>query len=567
MKASEIVKRLQRVESSRTTIESTWDLIERYICPFRGNFFRDAESENSIEWRKPWIYDSTAVMSSQNLASSLHSGITNPISQWFLLRFRDNKLNKNVEAMRWIEECQRRVWETIQESNFTVEINETYTDMVNYGTSVMTEEASNDEAWDGVTFKAVPIKECFFEQDKDGNVMNFYRRIEWTIGQIVDKFGVEMLPVEWRDYYESEGYDPDRKEKIIFCIFRRNDKYKRGEVITKKLAPNNRPYGYKWVIEKTSEEIGESGGYYEMPAFVGRWRKTNDSMWGNSPSMIALSDTMTLQRLIELGLQAIEKAIDPPTMTTQRGLIGDLDLNAGGLTVVRDMNELAPFESKARFDVQNNEIQRLQNNIKDCFFIHQLILPPMQGTPATATEISVRMQQLERIMGATIGRITKDVLDPVIMRTFYMMYREDQLPPMPEVVAQSNATLDIQYMGAMFKTQQASQVANVERWAGMISQLAQINPEVLDVPDWDAIVRGTAQMIGVPADMEKTERDVEQTRKGRAQQQQAMMQAQQAQAAGAGMQAMGEGAQAMQMANSNQGGEANMAQGEGALPA
>jgi len=545
MDAQTIVKRVDQLKDSRSVIENTWDMVERYIAPYRGGFFRDEKDENAVEWRRPWIYDSTAVMSAQHLASSLHNGLTSAIDQWFTLRFRNPKHNKNIEAKRWLDECTMKVWNQIQESNFSVEINESYLDLVTYGTCILTEEETNEIKWDGIIFKSIPVKEMYFEDDSEGNVVNLYRWLQWTMVQIVDKFGVEALTEDMRDKYESESYDPDEKIDIIFCVYRRDKKWKRGKIYSKRVAMKERPYGYKFVLKDCGEQIGEEGGYHEMPAFVGRWRKTNSSMWGNSSAMIALSDTLTLNRLIELGLYAAEKAIDPPTLTTQRGLIGDLDLNAGGLTVVRDIKELVSFESKARFDVQQKEIERLQNNIKECFFINQLMLPPMGGTPATATEISVRMQQLERLMGTSITRVTKELLDPTVRRTFYFMYRQGQLPEMPESLANEGAELDIQYMGAMFKTQQASAMQNIERWAAFVGQISQINPDAMDIPDWDGIIRGAAQMLGIPASMESLDTDVEKTRGERKAKNQAMEQAMIKQQQGDAMQAVGKGTQDM----------------------
>jgi hypothetical protein len=418
------------------------------------------------------------------------------------------------------------VWAEIQESNFSSEINEDYLDMVNYGTSVLTEEeVMDDGVYGGVVFKSIPIKYSYFEVDSENQVMVLYMVVMWTVGQMVDKWGFDALPDDLKEAYAGDGYDPDEKHELVFCVYRRKDIWKRGKLWSKTVAPKLRPYGSRWVRVATRQEIGEEGGYHEMPACVGRWRKTNDSVWGNSPAMVALSDTMTLNRLIELGLYATEKAIDPPTLTTQRGLIGDLDLNAGGLTVVRDIKELTQWESKARFDVQQKEIERMQMNIKECFFINQLVLPPMGSTPATATEITVRVAQLERLMGTTITRITKDKLDPVVMRTFLIMYRHGKLPEMPQIVKDSGAFLDIQYTGTLFKTQEASSVQNIERWIAYVGNLAAVKPEVLDVVDWNEAVRAPARMMGVPASMQLPQTDVDKIQEKRQAEQDAMSQA------------------------------------------
>jgi hypothetical protein len=545
MKSQEIVRRARQCAGNRYTIEDIWEQVERYFAPYRGRFFKDESSENSIEWRRPWLYDGTGVMASQNLASSLHSSLTSASTQFFSFRYRQDELNDDVDAKVWLEECGKRVYSALQDSNFNVEINETYQDLVNYGTSIIIEESETSEGREELVFKSIPLKECFFEQDFKGHVLNFYRKLNWSGLEIYSKFGQDTP--EWiMDLINGDGYNDDLKYVVWFCIFKREGvEYKTTD--SKIMDATKRPYGFKYVLESDPEsELGEEGGYYEMPAFIPRWRKTSDSMWGNSPAMIALGDNITLQRLIELSLAAVEKAIDPPMMTTQRGLIGDMDLNAGGLTTVRDMKELAPLQSVARFDVRNYEVERLQNNIKDYFFINQLLLPPMQPSPVTATEISVRMQQLERIFGPTLARLQTDLLSPALSRSFRILLRAGRMPEMPDVVAEERGEIEIEYVGSMAKAQEASNVMAVQNWVQFLGGMAQLNPKVLDVPNWDEITKGSGNMFGVPAKMQNTSVEINQVRQENAAKQQAMEEALLAEQMGKGAAAMGEGKQAMQ---------------------
>lgn len=545
MNNEQIRHRFGLVKSERTQVEQIWDYIERYISPYRGRFFKDERSEASIEWRKPWVYDATAIMSAQNLASSLHSRLTSSSSQWFGLRFSNEELNDNKEATEWLEECVAICYDFIQESNFNTEVNETYTDLVCFGSAALIEEVAKDSKGKtiGINFSAVPIKECFFEQDSKGKILNFYRHLQWTVKQIQSVFG-DDVPQMIKDYMQDEGHSPDRKIDIIYCIYRDfNITYTPGDTPTSK---NAMPFKSRFVLLESAEQLGEEEGFPEMPAFLPRWRTTSSSAWGNSPAMIALSDTMTLNRTIELNLSAVEKALDPAILTTSRGLIGDLDLNAGGLTTVRDVNELVPFESRARFDVTYQEMERLRQNIESYFYIPQLILPPMQGTPATATEIAVRMQQLEALIGPTLGRLQKDLLSPIVERTFYILSRNGMLPETPDIVKESDTGTRIEYLSPLAKTMESSNVAAIERWVMTLANLAQVKPEVLDIPDWDAVVNELADKIGVSAKLVRASDDVETDRSEREQIQKTM-------AEGEAMQAMGDGMQAMNQGGNNVG--------------
>lgn len=522
MDNEEIRKRTAKLRQMRTIVEDTWDEIERYIAPYRGRFFKDERSENSIEWRRPYIYDSTAVAASQSLAANIHSSLTSPKLKWFDLRFRHQELNDNTDAKMWLDAVSDAMYKVLQDSNFTVQAGETYQDLVDFGTSIITEEAESEDEWKGINFSSVPLKEAYFEQDHRGHVHNFYRRLEMTPIQIVSKF--PNAP-EWiKEQAESSEY-AEKKYFVIFAIFRRQEIDPDNLNLFKPLAPLARPYGTKWVMEESAESLADEGGYYEMPAFVPRWRKTSSSMWGNSPAMVALSDTITLNKLVEMQIGAMEKVVDPATLATERGLLGDLDLNAGGLTIVRSMEDIKVFESGARFDVSYQEIQRYRDQIREYFMIDQLMLPPMEGTPATATEIAARISQLERLIGPTLGRLQEDFLDPLITRTFNIMMRAGQIPEPPAVIMGNKFGLDIEYVGALARSQQQDQINAIDRWLMQIMQVAQINPEVIDIPNWPELLKGTGSTLGVPAKYMNTNAEIKKIQDERKAQQQQMMEA------------------------------------------
>lgn len=523
MDNAEIRSRLKRLMSMRDVIQDTWDLIERYIAPYRGRFFNDERNETSIEWRRPYVYDSTAIASSQSLAANIHSSLTSPKLKWFDLRYRVSALNDDNDAVAWLDTVSDTMFKVLQDSNFTVQAGETYQDLVDFGTSILTEEAESEEDWKGINFSSVPIKQAFFEQDYRGRVYNFYRRMEMTPVQMISQFG-EDVP-QW---VKEEAASPEMAEKryyVIFCIWRRKNVSLDKVNLYSVMAPLARPYGYKYVTEESLDELGKEGGYYEMPSFVPRWRTTSSSMWGNSPAMVALSDTITLNKLVQLQIASMEKVVDPAILTTERGLLGDLDLNPGGLSVVRSLDDIRPFESAARFDVSYQEIMRYRDQIREYFMIDQLMLPPMEGTPATATEIAARISQLERLIGPTLGRLQEDFLDPLLTRTFNIMMRAGQFPEPPSIVKETKSGLDIEYTGALARSQQQDQVNAIERWLMQVTQIASINPDVLDIPDWPKLIKGTGVTLGVPAKYMKTDQQIEKLQKQRQAMQQEMAQA------------------------------------------
>jgi len=542
MDGLEIRRRYDALVSQRKTVEDVWEVINQLVVPFRGDFFRDITSEHAVTWRdNREIFDSTAVDAANTLAASIHGSLTSPAIRWFELAFRDETLMEAQEPRAWLENAAHKCFQALQESNFNLEANETYLDLVTYGTSMIIEEVDEKNGqFQKIIFQSVPVEEMWFEQDWEGQAYRAYRRYMWTPVQIVTKFGEKGCPQDIiTKSLTSQGMDV--KEKVIMCIYPRPDK--QDAKISGMLAPKERPWGMKYILHKDAYELGEEGGYYENPAFVPRWRKTSKSMWGHGPAMIALPDILTINALVELILKATEKVVDPPTKVTERGLLSDLDLEPAGLTVVRTMDSMEPYESGARFDVSQLQREELKQSIRSIFFVDQLEL---KESPAmTATEVQTRYELMQRLLGPTLGRLQSDYLDPLVQRTFNILYRAGQFGEPPAIVFDSSGELDIIYTGPLVRAQRADIAQGVTRWVASLAELGEVTPDVLDVPNWDAIAKELASLEGVPAKLMNSNVVIKKARRARQEAQAQQQQALQAQEEGAGMEAMGKGSQAL----------------------
>lgn len=528
-----------RLVAERTTLDGTLEIIRKFFVPFRGEFFTDLTSEHQVDWRSTRnVFDTTGISAADRLAANVQSALTNPSLKWFKFRFRNETLNKSHAPRKWLEECEDKVYQELKDSNFDVESSELYLDLVSFGTAILSEEAESEieSEWKGIHFNATPLVDCYFEEDVNGDILRFYRQHEWTPLQIADKFS--NAP-DW--ITEAKDEAAREKIKVILCVYQIPEN--KGNDVTKVLTPEKRPFAYKYIIHKDASTVGEPGGYYEMPAFVARWRKVSGSKWGYSPAHIALADVLTLNQITEDTLEALGKVIDPAILTTARGLMSDLDLRRSGVTVVRDTGDVVPFESKARFDVGELKTERLQAAIRSAFYVDQLDL---KESPAmTATEVNARADMVLKLMGPTSGRMQNDFLDPMLGRTFRIMMRAGQFPEVPEEVLNSEAEMDIEYTGPMPRAQRQDLVQAINNWSMGLAQVAEINPGVLDIPDWDGIARETANLSGVPARLTRSEKDVEDERAKKQAQMEQMQQIDAAQQAGDAAQSIGAGVQAI----------------------
>ena len=528
MDNNKIIAKANFLETQRKTVEQIWDVITKYVMPNRSDFFDTNPTEQSKDWHENRdVFDSTASQGLHTLSASIHGSLTSPSTRWFEIAFRNPELKVDQEARKYMENATNITWQTLIDSNFNLEVNETYIDLAGYGTSVLIEE-EDPEVEGNILFKSIPLRECYFESGHSGQVINLYRRLNWTPLQIFDKFGDEGTP-QWVKEASELSSQSDKKILIVFCIYKRNNKKdntNHGGV----LAPSERPFGFKWVIKKTGELLGEEGGYYEQPAFVPRWRIAEGSQWGYSPSHLALPNILTANKLVQMTLTAVGKVIDPAILTTERGILSDVDLSSGGITVVKNVDDIKAFESRTRFDVGDLQLSKVQTDISQAYYVDQL---QMKDSPSmTATEVQVRFELMQRLLGSTAGRLENDLLSPCVQRTFNILFRAGKFGELPDAIANLDTTLDITYTGALSRAQKTEEAGNVERLTGLAMNLANANPEVIDTINWDKVIQIQADLLAVPASvlLSKTELNTLRNNKKQAMEQQAKLNQEQMQA-------------------------------------
>jgi hypothetical protein len=488
MEPVQIVRRFNNLRNIRKgSIEDTWDLIERYIMPMRGGrFFEPQDTEEEITFRRPNVFDNTATIGLDLLSANIDSSLTSFNYRWFNLQLRDKQLMKLHPIKVWLQDVSDIMFYALYDSNFSTEVQESYLDLCAMGNTVL----AQDEMEGGkLNFASVPVREIFFEEDATGKLRNMYRDLQWTASRIVDKFGVANCPTEVVKDYQAGNLN---KHTVIFCVYKRD--LPDSNPYTPK-PDNKRPYGYTYINE-TGTHTYQSGGYYEMPAYITRWRKTSGSVWGYGPGNVAIPSVLTANKIVELNIEQAELDLDPPLVTTPRGLIGDFNYAPRAINLTRNMNELAAFQRQSRMDTSQLVLEELRQQIRAVFMTDQLQLK--DSPQMSASEANIRFELMNRLLGPTAGMIQNDLLEPMLRRTFNQLMRSGQLPEPPEELAEG--VVDIEYTGPLSKAQRMDTVMATERFLTTTASMAEIFPDLRHLPNVEEIGRDLAQALGVPAD-------------------------------------------------------------------
>jgi hypothetical protein len=519
-----VKKRLSAMESNRGTWEDHWQEILDYVMPRKADVtLVRAKGEK----RTDVLFDSTAITANTLLAASLQGTLTSPSLPWFSIKLRDKVVNEDHRVQMWLEDTARRMYDAFNDANFNTEVHEMYLDLTSIGTGCLFVEEHKDGFTDnGIHFKTLHIDEFYIQENNNGFIDTVYRKYKMSARQAVQEFGEESLGEK---ILEAAKHKPEKEFVFIHGVEPSED-YKRatGKVATKLKY-------HSCHVCQEDKMVVRTGGYNEFPYLVPRWSKATGEIYGRSPSYNALPDIKTLNKAVEIGLKAWAKAIDPPLLVQDDGVIGRVRTTPAGITVIRNDGAIKPLQIGSNWQITDMKETQLRTAIRQAYYSDQLQL--QEGPQMTATEVQVRYELMQRLLGPTLGRFQSEFLNPLIERVFGIMFRAGALLPPPDNIQE--AKMDIEYVGPLARSQRMEEAQAIDRLYQLAANVAQIDPTIMDNINHDEAIRMRATLLGVPKSILVSREDVADKREAQQQaaMQQQMMMAQQQQAQTGKMQA------------------------------
>jgi hypothetical protein len=507
--AKRVEKRWDTLDTASSSWKSHWQDCYENIVPRKEDVLSNRQPGDR---RNSDLYDTTAILANEMLASALHGMLTNPETRFFEMSFGDPALDENEEVKKWCQESGDRMFRVLNNSNFQTEIYEVYIDLGAIGTAAMYMGEHKDNV---IHFSARGMKEIRVDENSLGLIDVVYRMFKMRPRQIIKEFGKENVPDEV--IMKAEKGSEDYLE-IIHAVEPMSDT---------EIKQNPKKHKFKSTYELRSKKwILSVDGFREFPYAVPRWSKTTGEVYGRGPGMSMLPDIMMVNAMMLTTLKGAQKTVDPPLMVQDDGVIGQVRLTPGGLTIVRPGSEMIkPLITDARIDFGYKAVEDVRQRIRAGFYVDQFQLA--QGPQKTAEEVKQEVEQKLRLMGPVLGRQHFELLKPVIERTFGIMSRKGLIEPAPQAIR--GKSFDVRYSSLIARAQRMSEGQNMMRAVQTLAPLFQVKPESLQLLDADAHVRYIYDVNGLKSSLLLPKREVEKLRKAQAQMQQQAMQQQQEQ--------------------------------------
>lgn len=513
---------VEQMHTRLTTFTPTWQLLSRYIYPWRGRFYERGGSMDGAR-RDKYLIDPYPQDAVQKCAAGLQSGLTSPSRVWFELSLADQEKADYHPVRQWLNEVRDIMMAVYAAGNTYAMLYDVEAELSQFGTGAALMMQDYDTA---LWHRSYTCGEYAGAVDARGRQYAFSRRFELTAQQMVKEFGDENVSQAVRSAYHNNNLT-QRFE--VEMLIERNDDYK-----PEQLKPGNFRFGsYYWERGNTQRFLRISG-YKEQPFIMPRWTKVANCEYGYGPGHNALGNCMQLQQIEKAKLRCIDNESDPAMMLPAS--LKKVNRQPGANNYVPDGTQMQAYPmippGAKRYEgliaLSNDKRQQISASFYNDLMV---MLTQAQDNPQmTAKEVAERHEEKVLMLGPVLEQFHNEVLDPLTMRTFGICLRNELFPPMPEEITE--AELKVNFVSLLAQAQKMVSLPSVQNVLGMVDNVAGIYPEAADNINIDAVIREVGVISGAPEKIMRSEDEVQQLREERQQAQQAQMQqAQMAQAA------------------------------------
>lgn len=519
MQAESIIKRWKDATTAGDYFRGLYEWSYRLACPNHNNWDNSPGSNKSYR-----IYNSSTSMAMDGFVNTMMNTITPVHTRWADLTAGVGMISKYFQLIGYMNPDKEEIAEAehdfnellgdltesifnyLNASNLYSALGSMYYD-VGIGTGFLLAMPGNENIGLGgpLNFRAFSPKWMAIEEGAYGEISAVFRKI---------KQKYRDAKVEWKDMKEMDQIDDNSLLDFVEAtIFNHEINMWCYYVL----------HGNTILVERE---------YRSNPWIVFRWDLINGEVWGRGPMTKAMPDAMQLNATTQLAMRANQLSafgcftgisddiVNPDMVRIVPGAIIPVKRNAGpsGPT-------LAPLPQIGNLNAQLMNIQELEGKIRH--FLLDDRLPPSENNPKmTATEVMERVRKIQRDFGSVFGRISYELLQPILQRAIDILIYDKGLINLPQKLADVFSKID----GFSLKLKVISPLArmqgmqDVEALIQTIQMLGNISPELMQEQiKMDELGEWLADKLGAPA---KFIRSPEELKQLRDQKQQQLMQQQ-----------------------------------------
>ena len=497
----EIFSRFARLKNDRAVWESHWEEIAERVLP-RSRIFTGELTAGDKRTSK--LYDATAALACERFASAVESLLTPRGARWHQLRSTNPMLNKDHQVRLWFDQVTSIMfaYRYSPKSFFSSQMHEGYMSNGAFGTAGM---FVDEHPEGGLMYRHVHLSDLYLAENEMGRIDTVFRTFKVTARQALRMFEDGDLSSNLRKLAAEK---PDDKVELLHVCCPRTDRD-----INARDRKNRRFFsGYYEVKE---QQLIEEGGMDDMGYILSRYNTGPREIYGRSPSMTVLPDIKMINEMSKTVIRAGQKAVDPPLIIADDGVILPVNSKPGAATFARmDGRSQAPIQplfTGARVDIGLEMMEQRRKQINDSFLV-TLFQILVDSPSMTATEVLQRAQEKGALLAPTVGRQQSETLGPLIERELSVLSEQGLIPPKPPILDEAGGEYEIEYVSPLTQAMRAPEGVGILRTLESVQAIAAVDPSVMDNFNTDEITRSLAEINGAPQRIMRDENEVAEMR-------------------------------------------------------
>jgi hypothetical protein len=520
-KIVKLLKNAETLEASKSNFLSLFQEISEIFRPVKSDITSKKTAGDKSVF--DYIFDSYPILAVETFASILSGVLTNKSSRWFEIKAVDDEINENQEIGEWLSKTTDVMWSKMynSQSRFEQSILEAFKDIAGFGTTATMTEEGRDFDLNYITYH---IKNYLISENQEGKVDCVVIKSEFTAMQAMQKWGDD----NHKTIKEIAKTKPHEKFQFQLHIYPRENRD------LNKIDIANKKFEGVW-LDVANKMIVEELGWDSFPLAVGRSEKSTDELYGTSRAMIALPDARQLNIMQRQYNESVEQSLRPP-MIQNADFEGRINLSpmainkAKGNSMASGRTALEPIKLIGQLNYTLELIQEKKRSIQEIFFLDKLKI--FDNPNATATQVLELRAEGFRIMSSVATSI-QEYLDSILDRTFDILFRksfavndldggnssynllpEAVFPELPDLMKQA-PDLKITFINPINQSQQITELNSLDVILQTVSNISQLNPDAMDVVNFDEILRKKANILTVDPKIindDKTVADIRQQR-------------------------------------------------------
>lgn len=492
-------KRASALRNESMLWTPTWRELSQYENPTRG-FFYETRPNVGKKIDHTVLINSCAEDDFDTLSAGMLSGLTSPSRPWVRpeLDTDDKDLMEYSPVKEWLDKLQKWLLDTYAKSNVYGSLSSIYSELGTFGTSC---SFLQEDYKDVIRLRVYTIGEYSIGNGPDGRANAFYHRFWMTTAQMVKEFGIENCSPQVVASYRNNAPDQWR---VVNHLVEENDDRIIPYVDYRHMAHRS----IYWEDGAMADCYLRLGGYEEFPLLCPRWATTTTAdSYGKGPGWKMLGDVKMLQRLEKDELIAISKVARPPVQV-DASVQGEVNMAADGVTrfsaLLPNAGVKPAYQVNPDIAAIDAKIAKVEGRIHKKSFAElflMLIDAERTGRNVTATEIMEKQSEKMSVLGPVLERTESELLNPMNDRTIEIGFRNGvaPLPPLEVQKLIGGMKIKFRYISVLAQAQRMAGITAIEQWRQGVESSVEINPECIDIINYDELNADKGEMLGVPA--------------------------------------------------------------------